>query len=44
METERKEVKIRVSKEVYKELKHQSEELGMSMSAYITHLIIMNKR
>lgn len=44
METIRKEIKIRVSAVVYKEIKKQSEELGLSMSAYITHLVLMAKK
>lgn len=44
METIRKEIKIRVSTAVYKELKKQSEELGLSMSAYITYLVLTAKK
>lgn len=44
MENKRKEVKIRISEAVYKALKTQSEALGLSMSAYITHLLLVEAK
>ncbi len=44
MESHKKEVKIRISESVYRELKQQAEELGLTISAYVTHLILIAQR
>lgn len=41
--TKKKEIKIRLSDKVYELLKDQAEELGMTRSSYITHLILQEQ-
>lgn len=44
MTDQKKEIKIRLSDKVFELLKNQAEELGMTRSSYITHLILLREQ